>query len=512
MNFPGIFFLLFTIVTSNLCLATVPENNELELDLGLPDSADSSGLENVSPNMGLHSDLTSNEPGGDIPDLHNTDETDKADIGDFDTEKYLEGETNLSFQDLADSVELKEASSVDNPTDLDDNGIFGASFDTTSVDFGDGISVENNFGIDDKNLLGSDEFPAATYSNQLSDNRDELPTDSFEPLLEDRKSEVPEINTRETTIESKMAGYDGYDDSQYEDPTGRSATLPSPPEQTTTSATGGGGGGDGTGNGFPNTSTTPPTTGTTTGSTSVGGGSGSGSGGSNGSGGGNNGGSSGGSSSGGGSGSGGSSGGGGSSDGGSNGGGGNNGGGSTGNNGNTSGGEVSGGGQNQVGGSPNNAGVIGGSIAGALIGAGALTGGLSWFFINKKKEEERKKRLRLIRQRRARLAALRGTSSESAVTLGESDVQLVRISRSGGNEGGAQNIGSASIVTIEDSASSPNGILDSSACSLPMLDIHTGNNGNFGQNIEDSGQNQGDPCNNTGKKGKLNLSIEESRF
>lgn len=119
--------------------------------------------------------------------------------------------------------------------------------------------------------------------------------------------------------------------------------------------------------------------------------------------------------------------------------------------------------------------------------------------------------MRAIRERRARLAALRRSVSESAISAGES------VPGTGGNpvrktSTPGQQLGSSSLVTIDTSSNSPN-VLDSSAFSFPILDIHTGNKGlskktGTNNNLRGSGQGSANPANKT----KLNLTTELSNF
>lgn len=119
--------------------------------------------------------------------------------------------------------------------------------------------------------------------------------------------------------------------------------------------------------------------------------------------------------------------------------------------------------------------------------------------------------MRAIRERRARLAALRKSVSESAISTEES------VSRTGGNptrktSTPGQQLGSSSLVTIDTSSNSPN-VLDSSVFSLPVLDIHTGNKDlskktGTSNNLRGSGRGSTSP----GNKTKLNLTTELSNF
>ncbi|KAK6591245.1 hypothetical protein RS030_101682 [Cryptosporidium xiaoi] len=174
--------------------------------------------------------------------------------------------------------------------------------------------------------------------------------------------------------------------------------------------------------------------------------------------------------------------------GGSGGGGGGGGGGSSGG---TSGGSSGGGGGGGGGGSSvvaktgeDQAALIGGSIAGALLGAGALAGGLSWFFINKRKNEEKQKRLRALRLRRARLAALRAgladSSTQGSISPGNIDNSCFQgsqnlpanVQRNEDNN----DLGSGSLVSImaSDSPCADDAVLGASLISLPEIDVKTG--------------------------------------
>lgn len=150
--------------------------------------------------------------------------------------------------------------------------------------------------------------------------------------------------------------------------------------------------------------------------------------------------------------------------------------------------------------------MVGGSIAGALLGAGALTGGLSWFFINKKKEEERKKKLRAIRQRRARLAALRGTAAGSISTSFDNTKQVNVPERSQGIQ--ASHLGSATLFSVDTSANE--NCLDASLVPLPNIDIHSGKNNN--NENKSSNRHTGGLSKPGDSNQKLNLSTDTSRF
>lgn len=157
--------------------------------------------------------------------------------------------------------------------------------------------------------------------------------------------------------------------------------------------------------------------------------------------------------------------------------------------------------------------MIGGSIAGALLGAGALSGGLSWLFVSRKREEERKKKLRAIRERKARLAALRSSISESADTSMEGTSRIGNRNASGAVKAGSRDAaGSSSMVTIDTSGSSVQ-VMDSSALSLPVIDVHAGSknmrksaNGGNGPSLRGSGGYNKD------SKPKVSLSTELSNF
>ena len=142
--------------------------------------------------------------------------------------------------------------------------------------------------------------------------------------------------------------------------------------------------------------------------------------------------------------------------------------------------------------------MIAGSITGALLGVGAITGGISWYLAKKKKEELRKERVRALRQKRARLAAVRAASSVSAGSIVDNSSvqnQAARSSRAASNLKSRDMLSSDSFLTIEGSAEQQN-VVDSSAVSLPIIDIHAGNtpkvaNTDSSQSYEEENGNEG---------------------
>ncbi|OII73605.1 uncharacterized protein cubi_03403 [Cryptosporidium ubiquitum] len=484
MNFPEFFLVIvFSILISKVHLETLMSNDDPKMDLSIPENMDSSlmnngeseGMGNLSPNMDFSPGLDHQDGAHDhlnlsIDNQPNELDNEKLSFGDLDTNNELEERGDLNFEDKLDDSDSNINHSVGNAVDSEE-GILNASFDSRSADLKDideasvGNNLSDEFGNSDfldKNDMEHKE-EANNHFGEEVENQGDTSDGSHEFYLLNSESgeNHPSRDYGSATVEDRMNTNE--EASQPEIHVESRATLPAPPSQTSPDSSGNGG--DGNGGGFPNTSTsgTTETSGTSEPTTNTGGdGQGTG---------------------------------------------------NTGGNGSGDGSGNVGDDSNLVEQKSDNGAIIGGSVVGALLGAGAISGGLSWFFINKKKEEERKKRLRAIRERRARLAALRNSISESGATSEESASGIGgrnAVARARASSGGG--LGSSSLVTIDTSSSSSQN-LDSSAFSLPVIDIHTGNKGGRKMTAGAQNQNLRGSGNQSGNgKSRLSLATELSNY